>query len=99
VPRLPDASTSGCSGRQRANYSQPDDQSSTTPSPSARPGGSVTRIASRGSQVEPAERPPRIPVVLSDALAYDWIRDRIAGRLHAPAQIEASAHGTGGVML
>ena len=58
----------------------------------------VARMASRGSQAEPAERPPRPPGVLSEALA-NRIRERIADRLKAPVQIEASARGAGRVVL
>jgi ParB family chromosome partitioning protein len=55
----------------------------------------VTRMASLGSQ---AERPPRPPGMLSEALA-NRIRERISDRLQAPVQIEASARGAGRVVL
>ncbi|MCZ8099455.1 MAG: chromosome partitioning protein ParB, partial [Burkholderiales bacterium] len=55
----------------------------------------VTRMASLGSQ---AERPPRPPGMLSEALATR-IRERISDRLQAPVQIEASARGAGRVVL
>jgi ParB family chromosome partitioning protein len=55
----------------------------------------VTRMASLGSQ---AERPPRPPGMLSEALA-NRIRERISDRLQAQVQIEASARGAGRVVL
>jgi ParB family chromosome partitioning protein len=58
----------------------------------------VSRVAARDTPAGPIESAPRQGSALSEALANE-IRERIAERLHAPVQIEASARGAGRVVL